>query len=66
MTTYYYICDGCGNVVTITAEPIPEGETWECDKCSGSALWEFTNKQHALDHAAHIQRGVASGLFRRT
>jgi len=62
MTTYQYICDACGALVTITNTPIPEGEAWQCD-CGCSALWEFTNADKALAHAAHIRLGLASGLF---
>lgn len=70
---FYYVCDKCGNLVTITDAAIPEGEEWECDICHGSALWEFTDKQKALSHAEHIQHalallawsgGIRSGIFR--
>jgi rRNA maturation endonuclease Nob1 len=64
-TSYYYICDGCGNVVTITEAPIPEGQAWQCDECGSEALWEFTDKTNAINHSEHIRRIVQSGLFRR-
>jgi DNA-directed RNA polymerase subunit RPC12/RpoP len=62
---WYYICDHCGNVVTIEASPIPEGQSWECADCGSSALWEFESKENALQHSRHIQRLVKSALFRR-
>ena len=62
--SYYYICDRCGNLVTIEEQPIPEGQDWECDQCHGSAMWEFTDKDKALAHAEHIARGARSGIFR--
>jgi hypothetical protein len=63
---WYYICDHCGNLVTIEAAPIPEDQEWACDECEGSALWEFTNQAHAMQHARHIQAAVRTGLFRET
>lgn len=68
MSTYYYVCDACGNIVTIADQAIPEGESWECDECGGTALWEFTGeagKHHALNHSAHIRDALRTGLFRR-
>lgn len=62
---WYYICDACGSIVTITAEPIPEGDVWECADCGSSAMWEFTNETNAMQHSRHIQRLVRSGLIRR-
>jgi DNA-directed RNA polymerase subunit RPC12/RpoP len=41
VSDFYYICDGCGDMVTITAEPIPEDEEWTCEKCGSHALWEL-------------------------
>jgi len=64
--TYYYICDRCGNLTNITDEPIPDDPQFICDRCESPALWEFTNKSHALQHQAHIQRLHRSGLLRGT
>ncbi len=62
--TYFYICDRCGNIVTITDAAIPEGEAWACDECGSSSLWEFDNKENALNHSEHIRRIAGSRLFR--
>lgn len=62
---WYYICDHCGSIITITAAPIPEGEEWECDDCGSTAIWEFDNQENAMQHSRHIERMAASGLFRR-
>jgi hypothetical protein len=62
---HYYVCDNCGCLVTVTDGPIPEGEQWNCDECGSERAWEFTDKQAAYDHGAHIQRGTASGVFRQ-
>ncbi len=61
--SYYYICDACGSIVTITAEPIPENDEWACADCGAHRMWEFTNKHSALAHAEHIRGVVKSGLF---
>lgn len=61
---WYYVCDRCGNLVTIRETPIPEGEDWACDKCGSSAMWEFTNQRAAVEHAHHVKRGYDSKLFR--
>ena len=63
--SWYYICDSCGNIVTIEAQPIPEGQNWSCDECGSNALWEFPDKAPALAHAEHIRRIVRSRLFVR-
>ena len=63
-TTYYYICDRCGNLATIVNEPIADDGGFACDECGGVALWEFTDKTKALDHSEHIRRINRSGLFR--
>jgi len=63
--SYYYICDRCGNLVTVESEAIPDGQDWECDACGSHALWEFPNKDHALAHGAMIARRASrSGIFR--
>ncbi len=64
--TYYYICDGCGNIANITeGEPLPEDEEWACDECGSSALWEFTSKRNAMIQSNRIRAIHNSGLFRR-
>lgn len=63
-TRYYYICDACGDLVTIEDEPVADESGWECD-CGSHALWEFTDKRAALKHAEHIRRLVRSRLFVR-
>jgi hypothetical protein len=50
----YYVCDRCGDIVTVTEAAIPEGDSWRCDSCGSTAAWEFTNADHARDHAAAI------------
>ena len=67
--TFYYVCDRCGDLATITDKAIPEGTSWVCDKCGNgctgtASLWEFTDKRKALEHAEHIARGYHSRLFR--
>lgn len=62
---WYYVCDSCGNLVTITAAPIPEGIDWTCDTCGSNAQWEFTDKEAALRHSLRIQDVNRSRLFRR-
>ena len=60
---YYYVCDHCGLVHHEAA--VPEGGEWECADCGSHAAWEFTDKHNAYAHAGHIQRGMASGIFRK-
>lgn len=62
--TFFYVCDHCGDFVTITGAPILEGDAWECASCGSSAAWEFTDPQAAREHSEHIRKGVTSGLFR--
>lgn len=61
---YFYVCDRCGDVITIEAAPILEGVLWECEKCGGSAVWEFASSRHALEHAAHISAMYRDGVHR--
>jgi DNA-directed RNA polymerase subunit RPC12/RpoP len=63
--TYYYICDACGSIVTITDEAIADDSGWECADCGSSAMWEFTDEEKAMAHSRHIHDGLRSGLFRR-
>jgi hypothetical protein len=51
---YYYVCDNCGSMVDISDEPHPADETWYCDDCDSTALWEFTNPINASLHARRI------------
>lgn len=62
---WYYICDACGSIVTITSEAIPEDQAWSCADCGSEAMWEFTNKEHALQHARHISSLARSGLIHK-
>ena len=62
---WYYVCDSCGNIVTITDTPIPEGESWECGECGSSAMWEFPRASAAVAHAEHIRTLVRSGIVKR-
>jgi hypothetical protein len=56
VATYYYICDNCGSIADISGEPHPEeGVTWVCGDCDSEALWEFTDREKAANHARHIQ-----------
>lgn len=52
---WYYICDKCGNIVTIEAAPLKNQGSWLCDECGASALWEFDNRTNALIHSATIR-----------
>lgn len=62
---YYYICDACGDLVTIEDEAIADDSGWQCSKCGSHALWEFTDKAAAMTHAERIQAIVRSRLFVR-
>lgn len=57
----HYVCDKCG--LYFVHE---QAAMLECPngQCQSTRLWEFTRKDKALEHARHIQRGQASGLFR--
>jgi len=63
---WFYVCDTCSAVAQHEGQ-IPEDSDWNCPVCDGSAAWEFPpdRRRAALDHAAHIQRIVDSGLFRK-
>lgn len=64
-TSWYYICDACGSIVTIEAQPIPEGVDWECADCGSNAMWEFTRQDAAMQHSRHIQALHRSGLIHK-
>ena len=58
----HFVCDACG--LYFMREP---ASMMECPngECQSTALWQFTRKDNALQHARHIQDGIRSGLFRR-
>lgn len=55
---WIYICDKCGNIVTIEAASLVDQGSWECDKCGASALREFQDQAKALQHSRDIQERV--------
>ena len=55
-TLYYYVCDNCGSIADVSAEPhAKDGPTWACADCDSTSLWQFTDKDKAVLHANRIQ-----------
>jgi hypothetical protein len=57
---WFYICDKCGDLVTIEAAPLPHSTYWVCDKCGCTSLWEFDDEAKALQHSRDIQHKARS------
>ena len=57
----HYVCDRCANQWSAYRLP-NDGDG--CPACGNAAIWEFTRARAAGEHAAHIQRGLSSGLFK--
>ena len=60
----FYVCDSCG-LLTVQ-EAVPEDGEWTCGNCGSHSVWEFPpeRRESAKRHAAHITRGIGSGIFR--
>lgn len=64
MPLFYYVCDRCGDILTITEGAIPADESWTCENCGSQTAWQFTDKDHARDHSAHIRDAARRGTWR--
>lgn len=53
----HYVCDKCGNLYH-------QQSASDCPACGHEAVWEFTDRRNAEQHARRIRDGNASGLFR--